>query len=206
MTLGQLITLDKRKNLPEDVEQYQTQHTNKMTIKNENTLAAPIPVKNAGMVLLSEYVPTLFKLMELLNGKEFVNPAKQLDAVHVLQYVVTGLMETSEVYLPLNKVMCGLRTDATVADGVSLTAAQEELINEMILNMVGQWPAIGKTSVDGFRGNWLVRNGLLSETEEQWEIVIESRPYDILINKFPFSYSIIKYRWMDKPLHVKWKI
>lgn len=206
LALGQLIALNKQKNMPAGFVQYQPQNKNSMTIKNENTLAAPILVKNAGVVLLSEYVPTLFRLMELLNGKEFVSAARQLDAVHVLQYAVTGMMETSEVYLPLNKIMCGLRLDDAVADGISLTSAQQELINGMIMNLVGQWTVIGKTSVDGFRGNWLVRDGLLSETEERWELVVEPRPYDILINKFPFSYSIIKYQWMDKPLHVKWKI
>jgi hypothetical protein len=207
LALGQLITLNKQKNISAGFRQYLPEYKkNPVAGKNEKLLATPIPVKNAGMVLLGEYVPTLFRLMELLNGKAFISPAKQLDAVHVLQYAVTGMMETSEIYLPLNKIMCGLRLDDAVADGISLTGAQQELVSGMIMNLVSQWMVIGKTSVDGFRGNWLVRDGMLSETEERWELVVQSRPYDILINKFPFSYSIIKYQWMDKPLHVKWKI
>ncbi|RYU91652.1 hypothetical protein EWM62_06855 [Mucilaginibacter terrigena] len=175
-------------------------------INKTEILSEPIPVKNAGMVLLSEYVPALFRHMNLLTGQEFANAGARLDAVHVLQYAVTGMMHTSEPYLPLNKVFCGLPLAEPVTPGITLTAKQQELISGMILNMVGQWAAIGKTSVDGFRGNWLVRDGLLSESEERWELVVEPRPYDILINQFPFSYSIIKYQWMGKPLHVKWKI
>ncbi|MBB5395237.1 contractile injection system tape measure protein [Mucilaginibacter sp. AK015] len=166
----------------------------------------PVPVKNAGMVLLSEYIPALFRHMRMLNGQVFVNSEARLAAAHVLQYAVTGLTHTSEQYLPLNKVFCGLPLAEPVPEGITLTAGQKELISGMIRNMVSQWPVIGKTSVEGFRGNWLVRDGLLRETEERWELAVEPRPYDILINQFPFSFSIIKYQWMDKPLHVKWKI
>ncbi len=205
-SLNQLISLNAQKNIPAEYFLQGTGNKNSSPNNNEKTAAIPISVKNAGMVLLSEYVPTLFRLMNLLNGKEFLNADTQLDAVHVLQYAVTGMLETSEVYLPLNKILCGLGLNDAVTTGITLDVAQQEMVSGMILNLVGQWAAIGKTSVEGFRGNWLVRNGLLSETDERWELVVEPRPYDILVNKFPFSYSIIKYQWMDKPLHVKWKI
>jgi hypothetical protein len=172
----------------------------------DKILKDAIPVKNAGMVLLSEYVPTLFRHMGLLEGQAFLNADARIDAVHILQYAVTGMKETSEPYLPLNKVLCGLPLAEPVTPGIALDENKEKLIGGMLLNLVSQWAVIGKTSVDGFRGNWLVRDGLLSEWEDKWELVVEPRPYDILINQFPFSYSIIKYQWMDKPLHVKWKI
>ena len=172
----------------------------------DKILTDTIPVKNAGMVLLSEYVPALFRYMGLLKGQTFLNADARIDAVHILQYAVTGMKETSEPYLPLNKVLCGLPLAEPVTPGITLDDAKEKLIGGMLLNLVNQWAVIGKTSVNGFRGNWLVRDGLLSEWEDKWELVVEPRPYDILINQFPFSYSIIKYQWMDKPLHVKWKI
>jgi hypothetical protein len=172
----------------------------------DKILTDALPVKNAGMVLLSEYVPALFRHMGLLAGQAFLNADARIDAVHILQYAVTGMKETSEPYLPLNKVLCGLPLAEPVTPGITLDEPKEKLIGGMLLNLVSQWEVIGKTSVDGFRGNWLVRDGLLSEWEDKWELVVEPRPYDILINQFPFSYSIIKYQWMDKPLHVKWKI
>lgn len=70
--------------------------------------------------------------------------------------------------------------------------------------MISYWPAIGNTSVNGFRGNWLVRDGLLTELEDKWELTVEKRAYDVLIHQSPFSFSIIKLPWMEKPLHVTW--
>jgi hypothetical protein len=173
--------------------------------KTSPALTEQIPVKNAGMVLLSEYLPKLFRLMNLLEGEVFANKNARSKAVHIIQYAVTGMMQTAEPYLPLNKVLCGHPMPEPLPPDIDLTIAEQEFISGMILNLADQWAVIGKTSVDGFRGNWLVRDGLLTETEEQWNLVVEPRPYDILINQFPFSFSIIKYKWMDKPLHVKWK-
>lgn len=163
-----------------------------------------IPVKNAGIVLLQDYVPLLFERLKLVNDKKFNSDAEQADAVHYLQYVATGLTETEEGLLPLNKVLCGLPFSAPLKPGIDMTEGQKILIDGLINAAMGYWPAIGSNSINGFRGNWLVRDGLLTEQEERWELTVDKRAYDLLIHKSPFSFSIIKYPWMDKPLHVNW--
>jgi hypothetical protein len=70
--------------------------------------------------------------------------------------------------------------------------------------MVNHWPAIGHSSVYEFRTNWFIRSGILSETNETWELVVERRPYDVLLSKSPFSFSIVNYPWMKKPLFIRW--
>lgn len=140
----------------------------------------------------------------LLNEKKFKNSTSQLNAVHYIQYVITGLTKTEESLLPLNKVLCGLPITTPVKDRISITEEQSELINGLIKAAISHWPKVGDTSILGFRGNWLVRDGLLIEKEERWELTVEKRVYDLLIHKSPFSFSIIKYPWMKKPLHVIW--
>jgi len=163
-----------------------------------------IPVRNAGMVILNSYIPMLFDRLGLTADRKFLDIPAQCNAVHYLQYVITGLSTTEESLLPLNKVLCGLPLSYPIADGVSITDEQITLIEGLIQAVIGHWPAIGSTSTDGLRGNWLVRDGLLVELEERWELTVEKRAYDLLIHKSPFSFSIIKYPWMDKPLHVQW--
>ncbi|KIH83140.1 hypothetical protein UCMB321_3090 [Pseudomonas batumici] len=60
-------------------------------------------------------------------------------------------------------------------------------------------------SIDGFRGNWLVRDGLLANANDRWEMTVKPRPYDVLLAHSPFSFSVIRHSWMDKPLFVTWK-
>ncbi|MDP9047217.1 MAG: contractile injection system tape measure protein, partial [Bacteroidota bacterium] len=163
-----------------------------------------IPVRNAGMVLLSTYIPMLFERIGLTESGKFKNNDHQLDAVHYLQYVVTGLSQTEEQFLVLNKTICGMPLSNPIREGITLSANERILVDGLIKAAIGYWPAIGNCSIDGFRGNWLVRDGLLTEFEDKWELTVEKRSYDILIHKSPFSFSIIKYPWMAKPLHVTW--
>ncbi|HET6991708.1 MAG TPA: contractile injection system tape measure protein, partial [Bacteroidia bacterium] len=163
-----------------------------------------IAVKNAGIVLLNNYIMRLFERLEIIQNRKFVNKEAQLDAVHYLQYIITGLCHTEESFLPLNKVMCGLSLSQPVQSGLAISDEHKKIIKGLVQAAISHWPNIGDTSIDGFRGNWLVRDGLLVEQEDKWELTVDKRPYDILIYKSPFSFSIIKYQWMDKPLHVNW--
>jgi hypothetical protein len=172
--------------------------------QNSTAVKGGIPLRNAGMVILNSYIPMLFDRLGLTADRKFLDIPAQCNAVHYLQYVITGLSTTEESLLPLNKVLCGLPLSYPIPDGISITDEQTKLIEGLIQAVIGHWPAIGSTSTDGLRGNWLVRDGLLVELEERWELTVEKRAYDLLIHKSPFSFSIIKYPWMDQPLHVQW--
>jgi len=163
-----------------------------------------IAVRNAGIVLLNDYIAMLFERLNLTSERKFVSNEHQVRAVQYLQYVITGMQETEEVYLPLNKVLCGLPLTDTVPDFVEISDQEKQLINGLIQAAISHWPEIGDCSIDGFRGNWLVRDGILVELEDKWELTVDKRAYDILINRSPFAFSIMKYHWMDKPLHVLW--
>lgn len=167
-------------------------------------LQGGVVVRNAGIVILNSYIPMLFERLGLTANKSFLNNESQLDAVHYLQYVITGQESTEEILLLLNKVLCGLPLSTPLKDGIDITPENSELVERLIEAVIAHWNTIGSSSVDGFRGNWLVRDGLLTEKEDRWELHIDKRPYDILIHKSPYSFSIIKYQWMDKPLYVIW--
>lgn len=161
-------------------------------------------IKNAGLVILNNYIEMLFERLHLTSNKQFTSVENQRKTVHYLQYLVTGLSNTEETTLPLNKVLCGLPITQTVPNGITISDEEKELIYGLIRAAISYWSSIGQTSVEGFRGNWLVRDGLLQELEDRWELTVEKRAYDLLIHKSPFSFSIIKYPWMEKPLHVIW--
>lgn len=168
------------------------------------TIKGGISVKNAGVVLLNTYIPMLFERLGLVADSRFLTPDTQAEAVHYLQYTITGLSQTNEVFLTLNKVLCGIPLTQPIPAGITISPANVEVIEGLISAMVSHWAVIGKCSVDGFRGTWLVRDGLLTEYEDKWQLTVEKRPYDVLLSRSPFSFSNIKYPWMDKPLLVQW--
>ncbi len=163
-----------------------------------------IHINNAGVVLINSYLPMLFQRLELTTNNQFNSKKDQLKAVHYIQYLVTGMTNTEEHYLILNKILCWLSITEPVPNGIEITEDEKELMNGLLEAAIGHWPVIGDSSVEGFRGNWLVRNGILREESDRWELNVEKRSYDILINQAPFSFSIIKFPWMEKPLHVNW--
>lgn len=163
-----------------------------------------IYIQNAGLVLINHYIPMLFERLGIVDSKKNFVDEKQLDAVHYLQYVAVGDSKTDEPYLALNKILCGISLNQPIKNEIAISTAHSGLMDELIMAMIGHWPEIGASSIDGFRGNWLIRDGLLIEYEDKWELTVEKKAYDLLIHKSPFTFSIIKYPWMKKPLYVQW--
>lgn len=183
---------------------YKTQNKTNMNTESASFPEEGVPIPNAGLVLLNNYFLMLLDRLGIVKDKAFISDSAQLDAIHYLQYIVTGLTETEESLLTLNKILVGLPPNVPVKSSIEMSEDQKQLIDGMIQAAIHHWTAIGDTSTNGFRGNWLVRDGILRETEDRWELTVEKRAYDILMLKSPFSFSIIKLPWMEKPLHVTW--
>lgn len=177
----------------------QPKQTKPQTPKN-----MPIPIQNAGLVLLQSFFSAYFKRLNLIKDQQFIGEQAQHQAIHHLQYLATGQTATEEQHLALNKLLCGLPLSEPIELDVALTDADKQIGDSLIDAAIGHWPAIGASSIDGFRGNWLVRPGLLKIGDERWELLVEKRPYDLLLLKAPFSYQIINLPWMSQALYITW--
>ena len=165
-----------------------------------------LPLHNSGLVLLNPYIPKLFGHCGLVHNNVFVNAQAQERAVLLLHYVATGQVHAEEQHLVLNKVLCGLPINASIdSNAFQITEQEKELVDGMLNAAISYWPAIGACSVDGFRGNWLVREGILQEEEDRLGLTVEKRTYDLLLDQSPYSFSIIRYAWMEKILYVNWR-
>ena len=164
----------------------------------------PINVKNAGLVLLNPYVPMLFERLGITIENEFVDKESQLEAVHYLQYLVTGQSETEDFSLSLNKLMCGLPLSASVKSGITISDENKNLMNEVLRVVIERWSFMQNTKIAGLSESFLIRDGVLEETENYWEIIVEKHSFDMLLDQLPCSFSIIQYPWMNKTLQVNW--
>jgi hypothetical protein len=102
-------------------------------------------------------ISPLFERLKLIHHDQFVNASAQRAATHYLQYLICGQSHSEEHHLMLNKVLCGLPLAQPLEGGIEINSNETEIVHSLIQAVAQYWPAIGKTSVAGFQGNWLVR-------------------------------------------------
>jgi hypothetical protein len=163
----------------------------------------PVFISNAGLVLVHPYFQFLFDQCDLLDKKDFKDEPSRARAVALMHYAVTGSADFREEDCLLYKLLCGLTLNA-VAVPVKLRRKEKKLVNEMLSVLTTHWPVISNSTPDEVRGNWLVRDGRLLEHEDFWELTVERKPYDILLDSLPFTLSPVKFSWMSKRLSIYW--
>jgi hypothetical protein len=162
-------------------------------------------VGNAGMVLAGPYLPRLFTALGLTADGKFIDEHAAGRAVHLLQYMVTGESHSPEYLLVLNKILCGLPTAAPVAAGIDITQAEQKCIEGMIQAMVAHAKVLGSCSVAAMRQTFFARTADLRLVEDTWRLRVHPGPFDMLLDRLPWGYSIIKFGWMTRPVHVEWR-
>lgn len=74
----------------------------------------------------------------------------------------------------------------------------------MVVGMKANWLQMNGTSVEGFRGSFLVREGMLELDEEHWTLRVKEKTYDILLDTIPWSFRQIRLPWLNKYVQVRW--
>lgn len=178
-------------------------------LRNENTesvygISQEI-VNNAGVVLLSPFLPQLFKNTELYMDGKFKDGEAQIRAVFLLQYAVFGKTEFPEYELNLNKILTGCKVSESLPSQVQLTENEKENVDDLLKYIIGYWEKIKNTSIDGLRESFLQRQAKLEENEEYYVLTVESKAYDLLLDSIPLNFSNVKHSWMEKAIFVKWR-
>ncbi|MDB5709491.1 MAG: hypothetical protein JWL96_1561, partial [Sphingomonas bacterium] len=169
----------------------------------------PIFIANAGLVLLSPYLPALFERLGVLTtdaeGKQHIDGIDAMSrAVHLLQYMADKRLDAPEHELVLNKLLCGLPTAQPVLPSFAAGPADLELCDGLLGAVVANWPIIAGTSIEGLRETFLQRDGRLRHEEETWRLQVQRKGFDVLVDRVPWSFATIFHRWMPQPLQVTW--
>lgn len=160
---------------------------------------------NAGLVIVAAYLQRLFALLELTKDGAFIDKHAAERAVHLTQYIVTGEENTPEFSLTLNKLLCGIPAVVPIASGIQMTEHEKDVIQQMLTGIIAHWSAIGKTSIQGLRETFLAREGYLKFADDCWHLKIPQATFDMLLDRLPWSFAMIKFPWMPDPLHVNWR-
>lgn len=164
-----------------------------------------VPVYNAGLVLLSPYLPRLFSMFSLTEEGVFTSVEARHRAIHILQYLIDGELSTPEHYLALNKLLTGTTLTDPVPLSVEITEEEQNTAQSMIGAVQQHWTVMKNTSIEGLQQTFLQREAVLSRQEDNWLLEVREGSYDMLLDQLPWSYGTIMYPWMDMPLYVNWR-
>lgn len=168
-----------------------------------------IHVANAGLVLVSAYLPRLFQQLDFLapdpSGRmEWKSPALRDRAVHLLQWLVDERCDAPEPLLALNKLLCGMHPSEPVTAAIEATDAELEQCRALLAAVIANWPVLGSTSAAALRETFLQRDGRLARAENGWTLEVERKVLDILIDQLPWGFSTILHPWMRALITVDW--
>ena len=164
-----------------------------------------ILVKDAGLVLVGAYVPTLFKKLEYIADGAFVSEQARLKACRLLRYIVFGDLPSDGLYF-LGNYFCGLPWNFRIPKEIVLDDNEKKIAESLVMSIIENWKAIGHVSIDGFRGTFLHREGKIEkETDEEIYLKVKQGPFDMLLDRLPWSYSMLKFKWHKKLLSTIWR-
>ena len=166
--------------------------------------ADQIYIDNAGLVILSPFLPRFFGQVGLLEENEFIDHAARHRAAGLLAYIATKDRAPAEYTLPLCKLLCGMELTEVFDFGPDVSDAEAEHCIDLLNAVIEHASVLGKISVDGFCGSFLLREGVLSSRDGAWLLRVERKTFDIVLDRLPWTYQWIKLPWMEETLRVEW--
>jgi hypothetical protein len=161
-----------------------------------------IYIENAGLILLHPFLPQFFTALAIAKEDQLIQPERALCLLH---FLTTGLLIAPEYEVTLAKVLCNIPLDTPVESDMGLSELELEEAKALLDAVIHHWDALRNTSIDGLRGEFLLRFGKLSvRNDGDWLLQIENKTADILLNQLPWGISMIKLPWMQRMLWVEW--
>jgi hypothetical protein len=161
-------------------------------------------IENAGYILLSVFLPPLFKELQLLKEGKFTDKHSQHKALFLLHFLGTGENTAPEYVLQLNKILCGIAPGETIPLSIILSEKETNECEQLLKDMIEHWAVLKNSSIEGLRNSFLMRDGLLSFHDDHWLLQVEKKGYDALMESIPWSWQTIKFDWMNTYIEVEW--
>jgi len=179
-------------------------------VRSDFSKADALYIGNAGLVLLWPFLTHFFQRLDLLKEdaegtqRPFNDEAAQHRAVGLLQYLASADESPRETLLPLNKILCGMTVDAVFDFGPEISAEEKKECDQLLTAVIQRAPILKDMSHAGLRSSFLLRQGQLSVLDERWLLRVERETHDIVLDRFPWGFNIVKLPWMETLLQVEW--
>ena len=167
-----------------------------------------ISVTNAGLCLFAPWIIRLFGMLDLLaeDRKDLKDMDARIRAIFILQRLVTAEQrECKESDLAFNRLLVACPFNVPLPKSLKLTDKEIETVESMLAGVKANWTKMANTSIGGFQRSFIEREGHLEQQESKWVLTVENKAYDILLDSLPWSYKMIRFPWLKKPISVSWR-
>jgi len=162
-------------------------------------------VDDAGLVILWPFLERLFVRTGLVGeDRRFLAELAELQAVALCASLATADPEPLEFRLPLAKLLCGRPLESDFVLENPLTSEQLAEGDRLLAAVIDRAPVLGELSIAGLRTSFLQRPGALTTRDGAWLLQVERRAHDVVLDRFPWSWSWVKLPWMPDLLRVEW--
>lgn len=161
-------------------------------------------IENSGLVILWPFLSSFFERLGQLQEKQFKDNTAIQRAVGLLQYISTEDPSPPEYLVPLNKVLCGMALTEVFDFGPPVTKAEAQECTNLLGAVIGHAPILKNMSLSGFRGTFLLRQGVLGTRDGAWLLRVERESYDVVLDRFSWVMDWVKLPWMEVSLRVEW--
>lgn len=100
------------------------------------------------------------------------------------------------------KILVGLKEELFIPPIFKLNENEKRLCKFLLENLIKEWAILKSTSIETIQQNFLQRNGVIRVEDRTIDIYLEKSAFDVLLDHFPYNYSLIKLKWLEKLLCV----
>ena len=174
---------------------------------NVNNELSKYYVSNAGLIITYPFLNPLFVGLDYVDDEnQFKNQESQWRAVYVVNFLATGdNANIEEATLVMPKVLCGMKIQERIPTDIILNTAEMQMAESLLAAIIDRWIKLGETSLEGLRATFLMRNGMLEITENDFQLQVENNGVDILLDFLPWNFRTAKLPWQDKIMHTNWR-
>lgn len=164
-------------------------------------------IDNAGLILVYPFLLPFFTSLELLHDLQFKHTPAQQHATLLTQYLLTEEASFFNQSMQLNKILCGMDANAPLPVSFKASTSEAHEAKQLLETVLEQWRMNGvkiNNSIEGLRSSFLCRAGKLEKKNNDWKLVVEQKPYDMVLASLPWAIGVIKTPWMKGMLWVEW--
>lgn len=163
-------------------------------------------INNAGLVLLNPFLNGLFEQLNLCDTYgSWVTKISQHKAILLTQYLINSREGIQESDLLLNKILCGFPVEAVVNVKLKITKKEKDKCNNLLEAVKEHWKEMSTSSIEALQEIFLQREAKLEfVSEDKFELWVEEKGVDILLEQLPWGIGMIQTPWMENYLHCHW--
>ena len=178
---------------------------NKCTITEIYSDKSTVYINNAGLILISPFLPQLFSNLGYIRNSNFKSETEQLRAVNLLEYICNNEIEAPEYNMSLNKILCGLDLNTPLPLQNELNDKEKFYSIELLDSVIKLLGKSGAISTEEFQKSFLKRDGVIYISGDYFKLRVENRTYDTLLDNIPWCFEDIKHQWLEKKIEATWR-